>query len=78
MNTSDLEAKLREAIRTIDALPEPERAALMEMVEETRRRHQSIHLSTKAALAAVDDWRLIQKYRLFDAEATSREQASDE
>ena len=75
MFTEEFEAHLKKALEAIDMLPEQQRAPLQEMVEETRRRHQQIGVSIAAAREALDDWRLIQKYLLFDAEARAREAA---
>ena len=75
MITEEFEAHLKKALEAIDMLPEDQRAPLRHMVEDTRRRHQQIGISIAAAREALDDWRLIQKYLLFDAEARARESA---
>jgi hypothetical protein len=45
----------------------------MVLVEESRRRHAQIKDDAVRAREALDDWRLIQKYLLFDEEARQRE-----
>ena len=62
-----------EILARIDTLPESRRGPLLELAEATRRRHQQIRASMRLARAALDDWRLLHKYRLFDREARLRE-----
>jgi hypothetical protein len=73
MEEQAFEAQLREIIAKINTLPEPQRAPLMALVEEARQRHAQIKDATARAREALDDWRLIQKYILFDHEARQRE-----
>ncbi len=67
------ETQLREISESIEALPEDRRGALLALLEETRHRHQLIRQATEHARHALDDWRLIQKYLIFDHEARQRE-----
>ncbi len=83
MGDQAFETQVREIIAKINSLPEPHRGPLMVLVEETRRRHAQIKDATVRAREALDDWRLIQTYLLFDEEARRRESqtnrdASDE
>ena len=73
MDQQAFDAQLREIIAKINTLPEPQRAPLMALVEEARQRHARIKGATARAREALDDWRLIQKYILFDHEARQRE-----
>ncbi len=74
MTREALEAHIAKIMDTLHTLPESRRTAIMQAVEETRKRHEKISESVQGAMDALDDWRLIQKYRVFDAEATAREQ----
>ena len=58
---------------TIQTLPSSQRTTLMQMVEDTRKRYREIRESGARSRNALDNWRLIQKYRIFDAEAQARE-----
>ena len=73
METRDFEDRLAEITAKIYTLPTDQRDALLAKVEETRERHLAIRESTVRALSALDDWRIIQKYRIFDMEARLRE-----
>ena len=73
MTNDALEAHLGKALEAIKSFPRQEQAVLLKMVEETRLRHADIADATQRARGALDDWRVIQKYRIFDAEAKLRE-----
>lgn len=73
MQNDFLETQLRELSDRIEALPEDRRGALLALLEETRHRQQLIRQATEHAGHALDDWRLIQKYLIFDHEARQRE-----
>ncbi len=73
MNGEKNARRLREYERIIDSLPADQQARLRDLLEETKERHVQIGASIARAMAAVDDWRLAQKYRLFDHEARVRE-----
>lgn len=73
MTNEEYESRLCEICSKIDTLPEGRRGRLLEVVEETRRRHADIRVSIRRASGALDDWRLQAKYRLFDMEAADRE-----
>jgi len=73
MNDEAFNTRMAEIEARIAALPEAEQARLRDLVEETRRRHESIRASTTAALNALDDWRIVMKYLIFDLEARARE-----
>lgn len=75
MNRDALEALIQETMATIQTLPAERRIPLLKLVAETRERHEQIREYAKRAQEAVDDWRLIQKYMIFDAEASAREAA---
>lgn len=73
MTNEQFEDQIQEMLARIYALPEPSREHLLRMVEETRRRHAQIHDSVARARTALDDWRLLKKYLIFDAECRLRE-----
>ncbi len=74
VENAQFNAAIDEYIAFIETLPEAQRARMMELVDETRRRHAHLRHLEKTAQDALDDWRLILKYRLFDYEARQREQ----
>lgn len=63
--------------RCLDELPADKREPIQQLVEETRSRHEDIKSSLQRAIHALDDWRLLQKYQLFDLEARQREMKSN-
>jgi len=77
MKAEEFDAALERCIRAINDLPEGKRSQLMELVNETRDHQQTVDVSLREALDAIDDWRLYQKYMLFDMEARQRELADN-
>jgi hypothetical protein len=75
MTREAFEAQVEKTLATIAVLPEERRAPLLALVDEARRRHAEIAADVGRAREALDDWRIIAKYRVFDAEATARESA---
>jgi len=73
MTEHQFNEKVRQILSKIECLPETQRSAILAMAEDTRKRHLEIQEATARACAALDDWRLAQKYRIFDAEASLRE-----
>lgn len=73
MKEDQFEQALRRSLKALDELPGPKKEELKRLIEETRKRHDQIKISLQEALSAVDDWRLLQKYYLFDHEARDRE-----
>jgi len=73
MTNDQFEDQIQEMLARIYTLPEPSREHLLRMVEETRRRHAQIHDSVARARTALDDWRLLKRYLIFDAECRRRE-----
>ena len=73
MKEDQFEQALQRSLKVLDELPELKKEDLKRLIEETRKRYDQIKISFQEALAAVDDWRLIQKYYLFDQEARERE-----
>ncbi len=65
--------RLAELNAKIETLPEANRAPLVALVEETRRRHEELKRSFAHIHDALGEWRLGMKYVLFDYEATRRE-----
>ena len=78
MENDQTEAQLQDILARINELPEDRRGPLLEMIAENRRRHATIRDKYVRSQEALADWRLIQKYLAFDAEARQREaQAQD-
>lgn len=73
MHDGDFQTKLREYVETIATLPEEQRKRLMDLVTETRERQEMIVRMQREALDTLDDWRITEKYRLFDLECRERE-----
>ncbi len=73
MTNEEFEAKLLELHDTIQSLPEPQRARLFDLLKETRQRYVRTVQALTEARNAVDDWRLLAKYQVFNSEATLRE-----
>jgi len=73
MKEDQFEQAIQRSLKALDELPELKKEELKRLIDETRKRHDHIKISIEEALAAVDDWRLIQKYYLFDREARNRE-----
>ena len=76
MDQKLFDKRVQELTAVISTLPADKREALLQMVEETRQRQQDTTANLERARDALDDWRVIQKYRIFDAEASFREQAA--
>ena len=75
MKAEDFQAALERCIHQINKLPEAQRGRLMELVGQAKSRQLSVDDSLSEAMDAIDDWRLHQKYLLFDMEARQRELA---
>jgi len=73
MSADDFEAAIEKCMAMINELPPDQRDPLLDLVTETRARHRRIQASVKHVMDALDDWRLIQKYKVFDQEARRRE-----
>lgn len=73
MSTDDFEAAMQKCLEKIDELPPERRVQLLDLVAETRARHQRVQRSIRQAADALDDWRLYKKYSVFDQEARLRE-----
>ena len=71
------DARLEEAIRrcksVMESLPAAKREELAALLEQTRRRHEEIKQCHDDTMDALSDWRIVQKYLLFDREARRRE-----
>ncbi|MCP4589466.1 MAG: hypothetical protein GY842_01850 [bacterium] len=73
MTQQEFNEQLESILAKTADLPAAERAKIIETADATRARDKEIRESTSRARLALDDWRLRQKYLLFDAEATLRE-----
>jgi len=73
MLDQDFQTTLRKYVETIATLPEEQRQRLMNLVNETRERQETIVRMQREALNTLDDWRITEKYRLFDLECRERE-----
>ena len=76
MTKQEFNEHIDRILANIEGLPAAQRKAILEMAEDTRRRDQDIRDTMARAREALDDWRIVQKYRIFDAEATAREAAA--
>ncbi|MCO6437482.1 MAG: hypothetical protein J5J06_10375 [Phycisphaerae bacterium] len=73
MTREEFEHRLQEIAAVIEELPEGERERLRGLLAETRRRYLDTNEALDRARTALDDWRIMAKYRLFDFEASLRE-----
>ncbi len=77
MPADPFDSVLTELVARIDTLPADQREAVLDLLAETRQRHDQIRRCAERARAALDDWRIAQKYRIFDAECRLRERADN-
>ena len=68
-------ARIEEARRKIDSLPESQREPLLRLLDETFERQRDLKLNFTRLRHLLDDWRVKVKYMTFDLEATKRELA---
>jgi uncharacterized coiled-coil DUF342 family protein len=68
-----VQQKITELVTHIQGMPEPTRARLMELAQETQKRHDQIKTTFTQLQDGIDYLRLHVKYLLFDLEATRRE-----
>ena len=73
MGDKRLEEAVRQCQELMQTLPEEKRKQLESLLEKTRHRHHKNKLAFQRAMDELDDWRLLQKYRVFDREARLRE-----
>lgn len=73
MDEGTFQRKLSEIVAEIGSLPEPDRAKLSMLAEETKQRHQELKKTVTGLHESIDFLRLAIKYLLFDLEATRRE-----
>ncbi len=74
MTEQQFNQQLDQILGKIENLPDAQRKAIMAMAEDTRKQDQAIRAEMARTRDALDDWRLLQKYRIFDAEARLREE----
>ncbi|HOB75289.1 MAG TPA: transcriptional regulator [Phycisphaerae bacterium] len=75
MDEATFQRRLGELVAQIGSLPEPDRAKLTLLAEETRQRHKELKNTVGSLQESIDFLRLSIKYLLFDLEATRRENA---
>ena len=73
MDDARLEAAIRRCKSVMESLPEAKREELAALLEQTRQRHEELKQSREDTMDALSDWRILQKYLLFDREARRRE-----
>lgn len=73
MNEQEFQQKLGELLSQIDDLPSEKQAALRDLADQTRNRHDKLKKSVKELQDSLDYLRLSIKYLVFDLEATRRE-----
>jgi len=73
MNEETFQNKLSELVAEIGTLPEPDRARLEKLADQTKERHRKLKQTVGQLQESIDFLRLSIKYMLFDLEATRRE-----
>ena len=73
MNEETFQRKLAELVAEIGTLPEPDRARLQQLADQTKERHRQLKQTVGQLQESIDFLRLSIKYMLFDLEATRRE-----
>lgn len=73
MKDDEFQKRLEAIIKTADSLPGEMRDKMLQIIEETRKRHQKIKDNGKIIQDSVDHLRVSVKYLVFDLEATRRE-----
>jgi hypothetical protein len=73
MTDETFKTSIEEARHRINQLPEGQRAALLQVLDETVQRHQELRQNFARVHEAVAEWQLMVKYLIFDREATIRE-----
>jgi hypothetical protein len=68
-------ARIEQARRKIESLPEDQRGPLLNLLRETCERQKDMKTSFSRLHHLLDDWRIKMKYMAFDLEATKRELA---
>lgn len=72
MDDERLEAAIRRCESVMETLPPADQEKLAALLDETRQRQEEIKRGYRDAMDALGDWRLVQKYMLFDREARRR------
>ena len=73
MKDDTFETELERISALIDTLPESLGGSLRTIVDETRERHIAIEEASNRAHEAIDNWRLMCKYLIFDLDVRLRE-----
>lgn len=73
MTQQDFDTHLENLRARIRVLPNSRQAPLWNLLDDSRKRDQSVREAIQAARSALDDLRILQKYIAFDQEATMRE-----
>jgi len=73
MNEQEFQQKLGELLNQIDELPTDKQAAIRDLADQSRNRHDKLKKSVKELQDSLDYLRLSIKYLVFDLEATRRE-----
>lgn len=73
MNEQEFQQRLGDLISQIDELPPEHQAAIRELADQTRSRHEKLKKTVKDLQDSMDYLRLSLKYLVFDLEATKRE-----
>jgi hypothetical protein len=75
MNENDFQQKLGDLLGQIESLPADQQAAVRDLADQTRERHDKLRKTVKDLQDSLDYLRLSVKYLVFDLEATRRENA---
>ncbi|HOA75259.1 MAG TPA: transcriptional regulator [Phycisphaerae bacterium] len=73
MTEETFRTSIEEARQRINELPEGQRGALLQILDETIERHRELEQNFARVREAVAEWQLMIKYLIFDREATIRE-----
>jgi hypothetical protein len=73
MTDHEFETEIQRLSALIDTLPESLQGALRKMVDETREKQIAIEEASSRAYEAIDNWRLMCKYLIFDLDVRLRE-----
>ena len=73
MNEQEFQQRIGNLISQIDELPPEHQAAIRELADQTRTRHEKLKRTVKDLQDSMDYLRLSLKYLVFDLEATKRE-----
>ena len=75
MDEASLEDKLKELVKEVGGVTDPQSKNLTELVKQTQDNRKKLEKSVNSLQESLDYLRVCIKYQLFDLEATRRENA---